>query len=109
MLKSGALVGGPLDGQDLAAGTRPTFIFVAGGQGSDGRHRDPRVFKLPGNDRYLYRSLVVEGDTEVFIYAGHTHRHCDGCGGFNEVGEGERNPSCQLCGTSLTPDQMAPS
>lgn len=104
-LPKAKLLGGPLDGVELPAGSRPTFLHIHGGQDD----RNPRCFQLPGDGRHLYRAYGTELGFEMFLFAGHTHRLCDNCGGFNEIGEGERNPRCQLCDTSLAPGEVAPS
>lgn len=90
----GELIGGPLDGMRMGPGNRPNFIWVAlAGRGV-------RVHEAPTGRRHLYRSVGRTNGTEAFVFAGHTHRLCE-CGGYNEIGEGERNPRCELCGAAL--------
>jgi hypothetical protein len=43
----------------------------------------------------------VAGGQETFYFAGHTHALCGGCGQYGELGEGEADPHCQMCGMSL--------
>lgn len=94
-LPRGELIGGPFDGQRMAGAARPSFIWVA--QAGNG----VRVHGTPTAKRHLYRSLGRDrGKGEKFIYAENTHRYC-GCGGYNEIAEGERNPHCELCGSPL--------
>lgn len=89
------LVGGPLDGQRLSpSSSRPPFIWVAQAG------RGVRVHGEPTAKRHLYRSIGRAKFGEVFIYAANTHRLCE-CGGYNEVGEGEKTPHCELCGEPL--------
>lgn len=89
------LIGGPLDGGQLSgARSRPNFLWITGSL---------KAFVAPGSRRHLYRFLGLRAGRDLYLYAGHTHRCCSACGGFTEIGEGERNPKCELCGTSLTP------
>lgn len=95
----GVLIGGPLDGGELAPAARPGFVWVSAKQqtmASSGRPRFAAYVK-PAKGRALYRNV---GD-DTFLYAGHSYALCS-CGGYNDIGEGERNPRCQLCDAPLT-------
>lgn len=85
------LIGGPRDGATIAPGTRPTFIWVGGGE------KAPRVFIEESPTRDLYRFLEIDragaAPREVYVYAGHTHRKCEGCLGFVST-----RPKCAFCG-----------
>lgn len=51
----------------------------------------------PGADRALYR--LVDGG---YVYAGHTHAICAGCGVYHETIDGHVR-DCSLCGSDLAP------
>jgi hypothetical protein len=104
-LPVGVLLGGPLDGHQLGRASRPMFVWVAGGEDHLGRTVKVRCYVVPSPKRHLYRSLVMENDREIFLYAGHTHRLCE-CGGYNVIAS---TTSCQLCGEPLTPGRVGPS
>jgi hypothetical protein len=97
-LPKAELVGGPLDGATVAPQTGGFVWAQAGGKGV-------RCFQARAAGRLLYRRA---GDGK-WLYAGYTHAVCSGCEGFNEVGEGERDPKCELCGSALErlPDRAA--
>lgn len=93
----GRLVGGPLDGGTLAPAARSVFVWVSRSDAGS-----LRGYGTPGRDRLLYRSQGGTNKHETFLFAGHTHARCGGCGGYNELGEGESKPRCELCGAGLT-------
>lgn len=86
--RRGRLEGGPRDGSTIAPGTRPTFIYVSGDE------KAPRVFTEPRDGADLYRLVGVDiHGRPHFLYAGHTHRKCEGCGMFVTT-----RPACAFCG-----------
>jgi hypothetical protein len=84
------LFGGPFDGGDIAV-KRATFVWVS--EAGRGFHASA-VPKATGE---LYRSAGVHGDNEVYVYAGHSHWRCRGCGGFNA----RSVSACQMCGDQV--------
>ena len=86
------VVGGPLDGLDARAGAM--FGWIAERQDGGVVFAKPK----PPARRYLYRRAVIDR-SEVYIFAGDTHWHCSGCGGFmRKVEGGSESTDCQLCG-----------
>jgi hypothetical protein len=91
-----AVIAGPLDGVESSRGSggvalgRP-FVFL------DERGRR---FATPAAGRHLYRlaAWVLEAGsmTQVYLYAGFTHRRCGHCGGvYCTLGGHSRQ--CPLC------------
>jgi hypothetical protein len=86
----GKVVSGPYEGAQIAAASRPTFVWI-GGPASK-----PRCYKQPGAGRLLHRSLGSRRGVEQFEYAHLTHRICDGCGGYIE----KSAEGCYFCGAT---------
>lgn len=90
------LVGGPHDGETISSSQQAGFLWVQmSGKGA-------RCFSAPGEGRSLYR-LVHRLRPYKYLYAGHTHAYCQGCGGFSEVSNGRRPTKvyCDFCGEQL--------
>lgn len=92
MAAEGMLVGGPLDGCRLAPKARGAWTWVAPNA------RGVLGYTDPGPSRVLYRSWKMDDAIELWLFAGHTHSLCVGCGGMNEVSD---VTECHLCGGSL--------
>lgn len=76
-----------MDGHETAPRSLPfIYVGVAG-------PRAVRVYDAPGAQRLLYR----REDECRFVFAGHSHRRCEGCGAIHAAVEG----ACSLCGGKL--------
>lgn len=83
------LVGGPLDGTVVRVRRKASFVWV------DAEDGYLYVTARPG--RHLYRR--GRGKTG-YLYAGHSHAVCSGCGTFHERVDGHV-VECSLCGSGL--------
>jgi hypothetical protein len=88
------LVGGPLDGASLSPASRGMFIYCAELAPRNGIAR-AKAFSRPGRARWLYKSDGIANKREVFLYAGHQFRRCEGCGSFLRH---KPTRDCALCG-----------
>jgi hypothetical protein len=84
------LIGGPLDGASIAPGPRPPFVWCGALAGNR-----VKCFTKPAANRELYRSVSLLR----WLYAGHTHTLCEGCGIYTVA----RAARCGLCGHELAP------
>lgn len=88
------LVGGPLDGETIAASQQAAFVWVQPG------NPHPRCYSSPAEGRSLYR-LVHRIRPFKYLFAGHTHGYCQECGSFyspvRRTGR-ERTALCDYCG-----------
>lgn len=92
-----ALVDGPLDGMAMSLRRRPEFLWVEVLCDEHGMPVRSGCFTGPGPERVLYRLGRAKG---TYVYAGHSHALCGGCGAFVERLDGHV-AECSLCGTSL--------
>lgn len=83
------LVGGPLDGRRIPMRARGAFMWIDVRKGN-------LAYARRGKHRVLYRRVT----TGKYLYAGHTHALCGGCGGWHERMDGHVS-SCSLCGGTL--------
>lgn len=77
------VLAGPLCGTELRRWPRGGWIWVA---------PDGRASRRPITGRWLYR--FAGG---CWIYAGHSHRLCSGCGALHQATDGQ----CTFCGGAL--------
>lgn len=82
-------IGGPLDGHQVALRSCWSFLWI------DTRKGHIR-YRQPGRHRALYRRMT----TSTYLYAGHTHALCGGCGAFHERVDGHVT-TCSCCGGRL--------
>lgn len=91
------LTGGPLDGRRVSLRRRPAFLWVD-------ERRGGKCYLGAGRHRVLYRRATWrEGLARVrdgYVFAGHTHALCGGCGAIDERCDGH-NVACSWCGGSL--------
>lgn len=83
------LIGGPLDGRRLPMRTRGAFSWIDVRKGNI-------CYARRGKYRVLYRKL----SPGRYLFAGHTHAECGGCGCVHERVDGHVT-FCSLCGGSL--------
>lgn len=83
------LVGGPLDGRKISPRSRGAFLWIDVRKGNI-------AYARPGKHRVLYRKTT----TSRYLFAGHTHALCGGCGCVHERVDGHVT-SCSLCGAAL--------
>lgn len=90
------LVGGPIDGRriNLTRG-RPAFLWIDLLPKTKKQPRQGGCFLAPKKNRLLYRRVLNH-----YVYAGHTHALCTGCGAYSERVDGHVQ-DCSLCGSAL--------
>lgn len=89
------MVGGPFDGERLSLASPPEWLWVEETYGKLRAFRSP----TPGREPYLHSS---QRGTTSYVYVGHTHTVCRGCGAYHaRGGRGGLVVACELCGARL--------
>lgn len=88
------LIGGPLCGRAVERQRRPTqWAFV---------DADLRMWRDSRDDRHFYRELEEKTGRIVYIYAGHSHTRCGGCGVYHQLTtDGAAATRCTICDHEL--------
>lgn len=107
-------VGGPWDGWVRTLADPSDWMWLEGIPipGSNG----PRCYRSMKDGRHPYFAVASARSTKEarelkqrsYLYAGHTHTRCKGCGAFHAVrdGDGQVIQECGLCGAELPTAQV---